>query len=123
MHSALTCALQRQCVILQLYLNVPMLGTTPGLSGRTHFCLEHSVNPLLEDVADPIHYFEVFAVHYHDGCLMKDGEPIRAHTVEDALRAIGQPDDGRYGVQRPLLNWTSCHGLLLVSTLQRLEEN
>jgi len=54
------------------------------------FCLELSVDPLLNTVEDPIHYFMVFAVRYRDGRLAKDGEPIRSRTVEDILRAIGQ---------------------------------
>jgi hypothetical protein len=32
----------------------------------------------------------VFSICYCDGCLAKDGDPIQAWTVEDAVRAIGQ---------------------------------
>ena len=54
------------------------------------FCLELSVDPLLENVTDPIPYFQVFGQRYRDGRLAKDGKPVHARTVEDAMRQIGQ---------------------------------
>lgn len=55
-----------------------------------NFCLELAVDPLLNTVPDPIHYLMVFAVRYRDGRLAKDGYSVRAWTVEDAIRAVGQ---------------------------------
>jgi hypothetical protein len=55
-----------------------------------NFCLELAIDPLLHTVPDPIHYSMVFAVHYHDGHLTKDGYPIQARTVEDAVYAVHQ---------------------------------
>ena len=54
------------------------------------FCAEHHVDPLLQAVTDPIPYLQVFAQRYRDGRLAKNGQPVRARTVEDALRAVGQ---------------------------------
>jgi hypothetical protein len=54
------------------------------------FFMEHSINPLLNSVEDPIHYFMVFGICYHDGRLTKDGEPVRSWTLEEALHSIGQ---------------------------------
>jgi hypothetical protein len=54
------------------------------------FCSTHDVDPLLETCPDPIPYLQVFAQRYRDGRLAKDGKPVRARTVEDALRAVGQ---------------------------------
>jgi len=54
------------------------------------FCMEHSVDPLLESVTDPIPYFQVFGHRYRNGKLAKDGKPVFARTVEDAMRQIGQ---------------------------------
>lgn len=54
------------------------------------FCLEHTVDPLLATVTDPIPYLQVFGQRYRDGRLAKDGKPVYARTVEDALRQIGQ---------------------------------
>ena len=54
------------------------------------FCLEHNVDPLLATVTDPIPYFQVFGQRYRDGRLAKDGKPVYARTVEDAMRQIGQ---------------------------------
>lgn len=52
--------------------------------------MEHSIDPLLNSVEDPIHYFMVFAIRYHDSRLAKDGEPIRSQRVEEALHSISQ---------------------------------
>jgi len=54
------------------------------------FCLEHSIDPLLNIVQDPIHYVMVFAICYHDGHLTKDGQPIQSWTVAEALCSISQ---------------------------------
>ena len=52
--------------------------------------MELNVDPLLAKVTDPISYFQVFGQRYRDGRLAKDGKPVAARTVEDAMRQIGQ---------------------------------
>ena len=54
------------------------------------FCAEHHIDSLLQAVADPIPYLQIFAQWYRDGRLAKNGQPVRARTVEDAIRAVGQ---------------------------------
>jgi hypothetical protein len=54
------------------------------------FCAEHEVTPLLENLPDPIPHLQIFAQRYRDGRLAKNGDPVRARTVEEAVRAIGQ---------------------------------
>jgi len=43
----------------QFFLNMPEVVTTPGWDNWEDFCLEHSIDPLLNTVQDPIHYFMV----------------------------------------------------------------
>jgi hypothetical protein len=54
------------------------------------FCEDCGVAPTLAGIADPIPFLLVFAVRYRDGTLSKSGEPVRASTVEDVVRDIGQ---------------------------------
>lgn len=54
------------------------------------FCNEHRVDPYLEEVADPIPFFLVFAVRYRDGTISKSGRAVRSGSVDDVLRNIGQ---------------------------------
>jgi hypothetical protein len=54
------------------------------------FCNELTVDPLLDDVQDPLIFLEVFAQRSRDGTLAKDGYAVRARTVKDAIRAVGQ---------------------------------
>lgn len=39
---------------------------------------------------DPIPFLQVFATRYRDGSIAARGNPVRARTVEDALRAVAQ---------------------------------
>jgi hypothetical protein len=54
------------------------------------FCMEHGVDSLLNQAADPIHFLLVFAVRYGDGRLAKEGNPVQSQTEEDAVCAVGQ---------------------------------
>lgn len=54
------------------------------------FCLECSIDPLLNTIQDPVHYLMVFALHYHDDCIAANGAPIRSQTAEDVLHATSQ---------------------------------
>ena len=45
------------------------------------FCAEHHIDSLLQAVADPIPYLQIFAQWYRDGRLAKNGQPVRARTV------------------------------------------
>ena len=54
------------------------------------FCTEHEVDPLLNQVEDPIPFFQVFGQRWRDGRTAPLGNPVRARTVEDAWRKVGQ---------------------------------
>ena len=69
------------------------------------FCDELAINPTLAGTIDPVPYLQVFAHRYRTGALAPHGRPVRARTVEGALRAVGQtasclgPRDPRFTVQ------------------------
>jgi hypothetical protein len=48
------------------------------------------VDPLLQDIQDPIAILQVYLQRYRDGTIAPRGKPVRSRTVEDSLRAIGQ---------------------------------
>ena len=54
------------------------------------YCEELGVDPMLDSVEDPIPLLQVFAARWRTGKIAPLGEPVRARTVEGALRAIGQ---------------------------------
>jgi hypothetical protein len=54
------------------------------------FCQQHSLDPLLLGLQDPIPALQVFATHYRSGEIAPSGQAVRSHTVEYALRAVGQ---------------------------------
>ena len=54
------------------------------------FCAELAVDPLLQDVDDPVILFQVFLHRYRTGRIAPQGHPVRARTAEDALRSVGQ---------------------------------
>ena len=54
------------------------------------YCEELGVDPMLNDVDDPIPVIQVFAERWRTGKIAPRGEPVRSRTVENALRAIGQ---------------------------------
>jgi hypothetical protein len=54
------------------------------------FCLEHTFDPYLRGIRDPVPILQVWATRYRDGRLAPGGKPVRSGTVEDALRSVGQ---------------------------------
>jgi hypothetical protein len=54
------------------------------------FCLENGIDPFLRSWDDPVPILQVFGQRYRDGCISHRHNAMRARTVEDALRAIGQ---------------------------------
>ena len=69
------------------------------------FCSSLAVDPLLQDVADPVALLQVFLHRYRTGRIAPRGKPVRARTAEDALRSVGQTflamgtDDPRFTPQ------------------------
>ena len=56
----------------------------------TRFCAELNVDPQLQEIDDPVRILEVFAVRTRDGRISKSGQPVRASTVDQTLRSVGQ---------------------------------
>jgi hypothetical protein len=54
------------------------------------FCEQHSLDPFLFKLEDPVPMLQVFAARYRTGKIAPRGNPVRSLTVEDALRAVGQ---------------------------------
>lgn len=55
----------------------------------TSYCADVGVDPTLAAIRDPIPYLQVFATRYRRR-LGPSGNPVRASTVSDALRSVGQ---------------------------------
>jgi hypothetical protein len=69
-----------------------------------HFCNSLGVRPDLRDVpGDPIPVLQLFAHQYRSGRIAPGGRPVRARTVEDALRHVAQAFS-RLGTSDPRLN-------------------
>ena len=56
----------------------------------SHFCSSLAIDPLLQNVKDPVIFLQIYARLYRQGSLPHQSSPVRSRTVEDALRAIGQ---------------------------------
>jgi G:T-mismatch repair DNA endonuclease (very short patch repair protein) len=54
------------------------------------FCLAHNVDPYLSTWEDPVPMLQVFGERYQDGRLAPRHKPVKARTVEDGLRSVGQ---------------------------------
>jgi hypothetical protein len=54
------------------------------------FCESCEVDPFLNQVGDPIVFFQVFGERVRDGRLSLSGEPVKSRSVEDAWRKVGQ---------------------------------
>jgi hypothetical protein len=54
------------------------------------FCEQHSLDPFLFELEDPVPMLQIFAARYRTGEIAPSGNPVRSRTVEDALRAVGQ---------------------------------
>ena len=54
------------------------------------FCSDLHLDPGLSSVRDPVPYLLLFANRWRDGRLAPKGQPVRARSVEDAIRHVGQ---------------------------------
>jgi hypothetical protein len=54
------------------------------------FCVAHNIDPYLRTWTDPIPILQVFGERYRDGRLPPLKKSVKARTVEEALRAVGQ---------------------------------
>jgi hypothetical protein len=57
------------------------------------FCLQHRIDPTLQGSStgfDAVPFLQVFAQRYRSGTIAPSCRPVRARTVEDAIRAIAQ---------------------------------
>lgn len=54
------------------------------------FCSELALDPLLQDVADPVILLQVFLHRYRTGRIAPKHKQVRARTAEDAVRSVGQ---------------------------------
>lgn len=56
----------------------------------TDFCTQLAIDPLLQDVPDPMALLQVFCHRYRTGAIAPNRHPVRARTAENALRSVGQ---------------------------------
>jgi hypothetical protein len=54
------------------------------------FCMEHNIDPYLQNWTDPLPILQVFGERYRDGRLVPLKKTVKSRTVEDALRAVDQ---------------------------------
>lgn len=54
------------------------------------FCNTHNFDPFLRNFSDAVPILQVFGQQYRDGRIAPSKDTVRARTVEDALRAVGQ---------------------------------
>jgi hypothetical protein len=54
------------------------------------FCNTHNINPWFPNTPDPLPYLQVFGQRYREGRLAPGNHPVRADTVADAMRMVGQ---------------------------------
>ncbi|MFN9983804.1 MAG: hypothetical protein ACK53Y_28015, partial [bacterium] len=73
-------------------------GVSRGRTGATstswniweEFCHDLAIDPFLSTISDPVPLLQIFASRYRLGTLAPSGAQVKARTVEDALRAVGQ---------------------------------
>jgi hypothetical protein len=66
------------------------------------FCTDLAIDPYLSEFKDKIALLQVFAHRYRVGILAPSGHTVKARTVEDALRSVGQAF-ARMGLPDPRL--------------------
>jgi hypothetical protein len=54
------------------------------------FCVAHNIDPYLQTWTDPVPILQVFGERYRNGRLTPLKHSVKALTVEDALRVVGQ---------------------------------
>jgi hypothetical protein len=67
------------------------------------FCVSLDLDPGLANIPDPVPFLQVFVQRYRDGRIAPSSRAVRARTVEDAARHIGQTFAGM-GAPDPRLN-------------------
>jgi len=56
----------------------------------SNFCSELAVDPLLQDVEDPVVLLQVYLHRYRTGTIAPRKHRVRYRTAEDAVRSVGQ---------------------------------
>jgi hypothetical protein len=56
----------------------------------SEFCHSLAQDPFLSDISDPIPLLQIFAARYRVGTVAPSSAQVKARTVENALRAVGQ---------------------------------
>jgi len=54
------------------------------------FCTDLAIDPLLNELEDPVALIQVFAHRYRTGDIAPSGRGVRSRTVEDAVRHVAQ---------------------------------
>jgi hypothetical protein len=54
------------------------------------FCQALQLDDFLSTIADPVPFLQTFARRYRDGRISLRGQPVRARTAEEAIRAVGR---------------------------------
>jgi hypothetical protein len=55
----------------------------------TKFCTQIHIDPLLEEIDNPVRLLELFAIRTRDGRMSKSGGPVRTPTMDQALCSVG----------------------------------
>ena len=95
MDPAVAAAAMRDIRIAQHTVNTGVCpGTDTAAAGHWErwrtFCAGLAIDPILGSFADPVTILQIFAVRYRSGSNATNKKPVRARTVEGALRAVGQ---------------------------------
>jgi hypothetical protein len=56
----------------------------------TSYCATLAIDPLLDDIDDPVALLQVYALRIRDGRYSRSGGAVRASTVDTELRHVGQ---------------------------------
>jgi len=67
------------------------------------FCTDLAIDPLLNELEDPVALIQVFAHRYRTGDIAPSGRGVRSRTVEDAVRHVAQTFSS-VGSRDPRLN-------------------
>ena len=66
-------------------------------------CRAHNIDTFLDKVRDPVLFLKKFTRQVRSGLLARNGEPVRSHTDEVYLRAVGQTF-AKVGIGDPRFN-------------------
>jgi hypothetical protein len=59
-------------------------------TSKQKFCVAHNVDPYITTWENPVPMLQVFGEIYRDGCMVPHNKPIKARTVGDGIRSVGQ---------------------------------